>query len=140
MEKKNKIILIVSIIIILGSVVACVLKLTKKEEEKPTHVIEGIKLPENKDILEDAKVNELDITDIYLLNREDVSSYKAKVSNNTDKDITVSNLYVVFYEGEDKTEILALSNVIIKANNQTYINITSETDLSKTTKIEYIVK
>ena len=139
MEKKNKIILIVSIIIILASILFSILMLTKKDEEEP-FTIEGINLPENKDILKDAKVNELDITDISLLTREGISSYKATISNNTDKDINISNLYAVFYQDTEEIKILALKDAVIKSNNSTFISISSETDLSNITKIEYVIE
>ena len=138
MEKKNKIILIVSIIVIIGSITLSVLTLTKKEEEPFT--IEGINLPENKEILKDAKVDELDIIDVSLITREDISSYKATVANNTDKDITINNLYVVFHQDEEEIKILALKNATIKSKTSTFISIASEIDLSKATKIEYVIE
>ena len=139
MEKKNKIILIASIIIIITSIIVSILMLTKKDNDTPP-VIEGINLPQDKDILKDAKLNELDITDVSLLTREGISSYKSLITNNTDKDITISNLYVVFHQNKEKIEVLALKDIKLKPSDSTYIKITSETNLSKTTKIEYIMK
>ena len=139
MENKNKIIIVVSIIVIISSVAVSLLMLTKEEQKEPL-TIEGINLPENKDILKDSKVDELDITEVSLLTREEISSYKAKVSNSTNEDITINKLYVVFYLPKETIKIPALSNITIKSNNNTYINISSETDLSKTTKIEYVME
>lgn len=139
MEKKNKIILVVSILVILASIITSIFLLTKKDPEEPP-VIEGINLPRNKDVLKDNKVNELDITNVSLITRDGISTYKATISNNTNKDITINNLYVNFHHDNDETKTLTLKETTLKSNNSTYINITSETDLSNTTKIEYIVK
>lgn len=139
MENKKKLILIGSIVVILVSITSIIYMLTRKEEE-PTYTIDGIDLVEKKDILNDRVVSNLDITNVSLLTRNGISSYKATISNNTDEDITISNLYVVFYQEEEKIKMLALSDTIIKVNNMTYIGITSETDLSKTTKIEYVLE
>lgn len=136
---KKKILLIGSIVIILASVIASIYIISTKEEE-PEYTIDGIDLPENKNILKDSTVENLKITSASLLTRDGISTYTAQVSNNTETNIDIDSLYVVFYEGEKENKILALKDSTITANNKTYINITSETDLSKTTKIEYVLE
>ena len=138
---KKKVTLIVSILVIILSVILSILIITNKEdEEKPSNVINGITLPETKDILKDTTVENLKITNISLLTRDGMSTYKAQVVNETDKDINIDSLYVIFYEGEEQKKIPALKDSIVKANDKTYINISFETDLSKTTKIEYVIE
>ena len=136
---KKKVLLIVSTIVILASVVASIYIISTKKEE-PEDLIEGINLPENKDILKDATIENLKITNVSLLTRDGISSYKAEVVNNTNNDIEIDSLYVVFHENEQENKILALKNTKITANNKTYIDITSESDLSKVTKIEYTLE
>ena len=139
---KKKVTLIVSILVIILSVVLSVIIINNKneKEETPNNVIEGITLPETKDILNDATVENLKITNISLLTRDGKSIYKAQVVNDTNEDIEIDSLYVIFYEGENQNKIPALKYSKITANNKTYISISSESDLSKTNKIEYVIE
>ena len=137
---KKKVTLIVSILVIVLSVALSILIMTNKEEEKTSNTIEGITIPETKDILKDSTVENLKITNVSLLTREGKSTYKAEVVNETNEDISIDSLYVIFYEGENIKKIPALKYSKVKANDKTYISISLETDMSKTTKIEYIIE
>ena len=137
---KKKVTLIVSILVIVLSVALSILIMTNKEEEKTSNTIEGITLPETKDILKDSTVENLKITNVSLLTRDGTSTYKAQVTNETDKDINIDSLYIIFYQGEEEKKVPALKYSIVKANNSSYINISFESDLSKTTKIEYVIE
>ena len=136
---KKKILLIGSIIVIIVSVIASILLVMKKEPVNEFK-IDGIDLPQNKEILKDTTIKELDITNVSLLIREGISSYSAKITNNTNKEIKIDNIYVTFIENEKENKILALKNRTLKPEEYTYIKITSESDLSKTTKIEYTLE
>ena len=137
--KNKKVLIICLIIIILVSIIANIYILSNKpEKDLPT--IDGIKIPEYKDILKETEIEGLKITNISLLTRDGMSSYKAEVTNNTDIKKEINKLYVVFHEEDNENKILALYNVSIESNEKTYINITSEKDLSKTTKITYVIE
>ena len=137
---KKKVTVVVSILVIILSVVLSILIITNKKEEEPSNQIDGITLPETKDLLKDTTVENLKITNISLLTRDGKSTYKAQVVNDTDEDIEIDSLYVIFYEGENQKKIPALKYSKIAANNKTYISISSESDLSKTEKIEYVIE
>lgn len=137
---KKKVTIIVSILVITLSIILSILIITNKKEEKPNNVIDGIVLPETNDILKDATVENLKVTSASLLTRDGMSTYKAKLVNETDEDISVDSLYIIFYEGEKTNKIPALKYSTVKTKKETYINITSDKDLSKTTKIEYIIE
>ncbi|MBQ2873473.1 MAG: hypothetical protein IJE89_05690 [Bacilli bacterium] len=139
MEKKKKIILIISVIVIIISIIMSILLLTSKDKEEP-FTIDGIDLVENKDILKDKEVNNLNITDVSLLTRDGISTYRAMVSNNTNVDIKINKLYVKFYLDSEEIEIVVLNNTTLKSNGSTYISVTSETDLSKVKRIEYVME
>ena len=139
MERKKIIIVIALILTIISIIGISVYKLTTKEE-KNEFTIEGIDLVENKEILKDAEVENLKITNISLLTREGISTYSAQINNDTTTDITVDKLYVTFYEGDKVTKILALSNAKIKQKGKAYINTTSNENLTKTTKITYSIE
>ena len=139
MDKKKIIVIISLIVIILASVITNIYILSNQEEDEEFK-IDGITETENKEILKDAKVGGLDITNISLLNKDGTSIYRAKITNNTDKDIDIDKLYVVFYEDKNEISLLGLSNAKIKSNDSTYISISSIDDLTKSTDIKYVVE
>lgn len=137
--KNKKILIICLIIIILISIITNIYILSNKPvKDEPT--IEGINKPENKEILKDVSVEGLKITNISLLTRNGISSYKAEVTNITNSKIDINKLYIIFHEEEKENKTLALYNISIEPNEKAHINITSEKDLSKTTKITYTIE
>lgn len=137
---KKKIILIIGAIIAILLSVAVVIYTKNTKEKTPDFTIEDINLPKYKDILKDTKVNNLDITDVSLITIEGVSTFKATLKNNTNSDVTIKKLYVIFYEGDNKNKILALFDTTAASGKEMYINVTSETNLTNTTKIEYVIE
>lgn len=137
--KNQKVLIAVSIIIILVSITTGIY-LILNPKDKPEFKIEGIDTAENKEILKDTTVEELKITDISLLTREGISTFQAKITNPTNKEVNINTLYVIFYEEQKENKVPVLQNIKLVANDSTYINITSDTDLSKTTKIEYSIE
>ena len=137
---KKKIIVIVSLIAIIAASIITNIYILSNQEKDNEFKIDGITSTENKDILKDTKVGNLDITNITLFNNNGTSVYKAKISNNTNKDININKLYVVFSENEKENKKLALSNGMIKANGEAYINISSPEDLTKSTDIKYVLE
>ena len=137
---KKKILIIGSIVAILLSIAVIVYAATKSNNDPKDNYIEGINLPSNKDILKDATVNNLKISKVSVVTRDNISTYKATVSNETSASIKINKLYVIFYEGDAQRKVLALSETNLAPNKKTYINITSENDLTKVTKIEYVIE
>ena len=138
--KNKKVLIICLTIIILSSLVTSIYLITKDKEEKPTNTLDGIDLVINEDILKDATIKNLLVTDVSLFTRDGISSYKAKVTNNSNTNTTISKLYVVFHVNNEQEKILALNNIKLNAQESKFINITSETNLSNTTKIEYLLE
>jgi len=136
---KKKIIIIGAIIAILLSV-AVVIYASNKETQEPDFTIDGINLPTNKEILNDASVDELKITNVSLLTRNGISTFKATIKNETDNQITIKKLYAIFYEGETENKKLLSFDTTIPSGTEIYIDITSESDLSNTTRIEYVLE
>ena len=139
MDKKKIILIICLIVIILASIITNIYFL-KDNKETNELTIDGITTTQNKEILKDTKVDKLDITNIALLNNNNTSVFKAKVSNNTNEDIKIKRLYIIFYENEKENKMPGLINVIIKANSNTFINISSPNDLTKSTDIKYVLE
>lgn len=136
---KKKILIICLITIIVVSIITNVYILLNRPTENKFQ-IDGINTAENKDILKDAELEGFKITNASLLTRDGISTYKAQITNNSDETLTISKLYVNFYENDTENKTLGLANVTLKPGNTTYINITSETDLTKTTKITYTIE
>ena len=137
--KNKKLMVIGSIFIILLSIIAIIFILTNNEEEEEFK-IDGIDLVENKEVLKDTTVKELKITDASLYIIEGRTKYSATITNTKDTEINITNLYVTFHVGDIENKILALSDVTLKADEDTIINITSENDYSKITKITYSIE
>lgn len=136
---KKKLLTIGSIIVIIVSIIAIIVLVVNKDKEEE-FTIDGINLPTNKEILKESTIDNLKITDISLLTRDGISTYKATVTNESDEDIDINALYVIFYEGDTENKTLALYDTKISSKEEKYINITSELDLTNTTKIEYVLE
>lgn len=139
MDKKKIVVIISLIVIIVASIITNIYILSNKKQDEEFK-IDGITSVKNKDILKDSTVSNLDITDITLFNKNGTSVYRAKIENNTNEDINIVKLYVIFYENEVENKKLALSDAVIKANGKTYINISSKDDLTKSTDIKYVLE
>lgn len=136
MDKKKKIILIGSIILIIASLVISVLLITNKPEPEEFK-IDGIDLPTNKSVLEDKIIDDIQITNVSLLTREGISTYKAKVVNNGSSEIS-KTLNIIFYINEEKIEIP--KEISLTPGSSMYINIESEINLTEISKIEYVLE
>lgn len=135
---KKKLLMIGSIIVIIISIIVIIIMLNKNQKEKFT--IDGISLPQNKEVLKESSVENLKISDVSLLTRNGTSTYKATISNDTEEDIDIKILYVVFYEKNVEYRAIALYDTQILATKEKYIDITSDKDLSNITKIEYVLE
>lgn len=136
--KSKKLLIVCLIIIILASTITNIYILSNKDNEEKTN--NGITTVDNLDVLKDTTVNDLDITNVSLLTKGGMSSYKAVVTNNTQNEVNIDKLYVEFYKEGTNSKILALSNVKLQPNEQTNIKITTETDFSKVTEIKYTIE
>ena len=136
---KKKILIIGSIVAVILSV-AVIIYVASKPEEEPEFTIDGINLPTNKDILKDTIIENLEITNTSLIIKNGTSNFRATISNKTDKDIKINKLYVIFREEDKENKILALYDSLVSPGEDSYINITSEKDLTNTSKIEYVIE
>ena len=139
MDKKKIIVIISLIVIILASIITNIYILSNQKPDEEFK-IEGITETKNKEILKNTKVNNLDITNVSLLNNDGTTIYRAKISNNTNEDITIDKLYIVFIENEKETKMLGLSSSKIKTKGSAYINISSLDDLTNSTDIKYVIE
>ena len=136
---KNKIIIIVLVVIILGAVGVNIYILTNKDNTV-NNQIEGLDIIKNEDLVKDTKVENLDITDIKIVTKDNMSTYKAVITNNTKSEISIDKLYVVFYQNKIDNKILATADLTLKPGENREISILSEEELNKSTKIEYVVE
>ena len=133
---KKKIILIGSIVLIIASLLVSVLLIVNQPKEEDFQ-IEGIDLPNNMNVLEDKIIGEIKISNVSLLTREGISTYKAMVVNEGSSDID-KVLNIVFYIDEE--EIKISNDISLTAGSSMYLNIESEVNLTNVTKIEYVLE
>ena len=138
MDKKKKIIIGLGILFLVSLVLLVISVVNKPEEEE--FKIDGITLPENKEILKDKTIGDIKITNVSLLTKDGVSTFKARVYNNSDNDITIEKLTVVLSLDNEEKRVEILRNAKIASLEFTYVNITSQIDLSKVNKIEYVLE
>lgn len=136
---KKKMLIIGSIVAVILSV-AVIIYIVSKPKEETLPIIEGMNLPTNKDILKDTTIGNLEIKNISLIIRNGKSTFQATISNKTEEDIKINKLYAIFYEGETQNKKTLVLNSTISSKKDALINITSESDLTNTTKIEYIIE
>ena len=136
---KTIILIVVSILCVIGSFF--LIKLTLKPKEKKNEFkIEGIEITKNKDIIKDTKVGELDVTKPILYNNNNTTTFTATLENNTEKDIKINKLYIIFTINENEEKLLLYENKEIKKQTTLPINITFDRDFLNTTKIEYVLE
>lgn len=136
---KNIILIVISVCAIFGTVlfIYLTLKDSKKDDE---FKIEGIDITPNKDMLKDTKVDTLDITSQVLYNRNDMSIFNAIIVNNNDTDFNIKKLYALFTINGETKKILLTENSVVKAKDKKAINLSFDTDMLSTTKIEYVLE
>lgn len=136
---KKKILIGVSIVLIIASIGVSIFLIFNKPEDNE-FTIDGITLPNNREILKNKTIGSLEITDVSLLTRNEISTFKARLSNNTGKDIYIKELSVIFYDDDDEIEASLLKDASIGSSNYVYVSVDSEIDLSNISKIEYVLE
>lgn len=137
MDKKK---LIIGLgVILLISLIILVISLVNKPSEDDYN-LDGIKLPEYKEVLKDAEVGNLKITSVALLTIDGKSTFKAKAVNTLDKDLIINKLIMVVSLDGEKEKIEILRDTKIASLGETYINVTFARDLSGVSKIEYVLE
>ena len=136
---KTIILIVASILCLVGAYF--LIRLTFKQKENDDKFqIDGIEVTKNEELLKDAKADELDITNQFLYNSNDVSVFSATIKNNTENDITIKRLYAVFTINESKEKMVLLVDRKIKTQTAIPISITFDRDVLNTTKIEYVLE
>lgn len=127
---KKKILLIISLsFIILVSIVTNIYIISKDNKKENNN--------ERPKYLQDKTYEQIKITNASIEVGDELSSYKAIVTNISNTSISIDKLYIKFYIDKEETKILALSNIELPQNENTIIDIVSEEDLSKITDIDY---
>lgn len=140
MNNKQKTLIVALVLIIIASVATVIYAIAKNNKEEEPFKIEGIEVAENKSILKDTKVDNINITNVSLLTRNGLSTYKAIATNNTEKDIHIDKLYITFSINDKEKKMEVLNNVTIKAGESNNITISFESDMKSTSKIEYSIE
>ena len=118
------------------SIIFLVISFITKPKEAEVDV-DGIKFPTHKELLKDVTVGDVKIEDVSLLTRNGISTFKAKVVNYSEEDLTINKLVVVITIDGNEERIEILRNAKISSNGYSYINLTSEKDLTDLEDIKY---
>lgn len=94
----------------------------------------------HKEVLNDAKVGDLTITNARLTVSGGATTFTAKAENKTDSDYHFNVLYVTITNGNVIRKIPVLSDTTIKPNNYAPISLILDSDVSDTTKIAYDIQ
>lgn len=138
MDNKKKIIIGIVFLLVVAIIFLIIAIVNKPDNEE--FKIEGIDLPQNKEVLKDTTIGDIKITNVSLLTSNGISTYKARVYNTSNDDLIIKKLAVVFEEDDIKNNVEVLRDAKIASGEFTYINITSEKDLSNIDKIEYVLE
>ena len=135
-DKKRKMIIIIGCVtIILISVIVSVKTILNANKEEP--IINKESDAVHQDVLNDAKVGNLTITNAMLTVDNGMSNFVATVINNTNKTTHFNHLYAVFVIDGNTQKISCIEDVTLEKGQKEYIYITFDTDISEVTKIEY---
>lgn len=134
MEKKKIILIIFSIVAILASILIVTNKIIKNDDfsNNPSTI-------KSKNLVKDKKINDLLISNVKIITKENYSTYTAIVTNNSKREKEVT-LYITFTEDENEIKATALYKRKIAANDSTNIDITFDTNLENITNIEYTLE
>ena len=90
MGKKKTLIIVLGLLLVI-SIIVFVISLVNKPSEEDYN-IEGIELPQYKEILKDKTMGDFKLTDISLITVDGMSTYKAKLHNNSSETLAVKKL------------------------------------------------
>lgn len=134
---RKKILIIILIVTLLLTVIVFS---SSGNKEKELSSIDGVVSPHNKDVLGEQTIDNLKITEVSMLKVNDVSKFKALVTNKTANTVNIKRLKVIFSQKTKKTDVVVLENVKLAGNDNVRIDVETEIDLSLVTDIEYILE
>lgn len=134
-DKKQNLILVASVIVILICAFISIKTIVKNNQNKKEENNSA-----DKDVLKDTKVGNLTITDARLEVNNDVTSFMAIVTNDTTEDYHFNTLYITFTVDGITSTIPILQDITLNPNESKPIILTLDSNVSETTKIEYIIE
>ena len=109
----------------------------KKTETK--EVKENKSIIDNKNVLKEQAIDGIKISNVALSVTDGLSTYTAKVTNTTDKDISIEDIDIIVKNKEEKELVKMLGYIgsTIKPNEEKNIISTTDMDLSNADSISY---
>ena len=136
MDKKQKILVAIMIVIILACVALSIFIVYKHNKNKTENKDTGNFVVAS-ELTKEETIDDIKISDISILKGDDVSSYIANVTNTKNEAKTVKTLYVNFYFVDTVFSSLLLENEELAANESRNIQLSIDRDLSQCYKITY---
>jgi len=134
---KNKIILMIITITVIGLVTGCGCQ-KKKEKVTPK---DDVKINTNEGVIRDQEVDGIRMTNTSLITQNGLSYLNTKVTNNTKKDYKLEKYWIIVKDKDGKVILKMLGYVgeVIKAGETRELRSTTTEDLSSASSIEYEV-
>lgn len=136
--KEKKLLIAVAILIIVFALTFIYMKKTKNNEKKYDMNNNYIT---NEALNKDYEIDGIKITNIALYSDENESKFTGLITNNTDHDLNISDLTVIFSDKDDNTllEGIVLYKTKLLKNGSQYINLKGDIDSKKIANIKFSV-
>ena len=137
-NNKKKIILIIGIVLVLGIIIFVILN--RNNLFKNGIILDNNNKPVVKDIEINNNINELTVLSSRIEKIGKVSSIFVKVKNNTDQEISESDLKLTIYDKDNKVLLISNINKVDKFNvgDEREFQVSTNNDISNATK--YVVE
>ena len=137
-NNKKKIILIIGIVLVLGIIIFVILN--RNNLFKNGIILDNNNKPVVKDIEINNNINELTVLSSRIEKTGKVSSIFVKVKNNTDQEISESDLKLTIYDKDNKVLLISNINKVDKFNvgDEREFQVSTNNDISNATK--YVVE
>ncbi len=137
-NNKKKIILIIGVVLVLGIVIFVILN--RNNLFKNGIILDNNNKPVVKDIEINNNINELTVLSSRIEKIGKVSSIFVKVKNNTDQEISESDLKLTIYDKDNKVLLISNINKVDKFNvgDEREFQVSTNNDISNATK--YVVE
>ena len=135
--KKQKIILITSIIVIIACTIISIKIIFKNNTNSSTNSKYDIN---NAKILKDTKIDNLSVTNANITINDDVSNYTAIITNESENNYYIKSLYIAYTIDGLEHKLLVLMDTTLSPKEKQKISAAIDTNIKDITKIDYIIE
>jgi len=138
MDKKKTILLTIAGVIIIGLIIFIIIVKTNKETHNNT--IDGVNNVNLTDVTKEQTIDNLLFSDVSLIVINGESNFRASITNQSQTEYQINNLYVNFQGDNLEHKILALSNITLAKGESAEIRLTIDADLTSVKSVKYLLE